>query len=147
MADWNGVRVAIAAQAATAEGIREATATKLSVIGMLPSVKVENVTSIEINNDRGGRGAGFEARIARIAGKLLVANAADIGRTQADTELYVERLFAAARTGLRLGYAGTVEDSWLDSAAIGPQEYGDQTFHGADLEWVVKVIESVTRTS
>ena len=147
MADWNGIRVALAAQAGTATGIREATATKLSVIGMLPSVKVENVTSIEINDERGGRGAGFESRIARIAGKLLVAYAADVGRTQADTELYVERLFEAARTGLRLGYAGIVEDSWLDVARIGPQEYGDQTLHGADLEWVVKVIESVTRTS
>ena len=147
MADWNAVRVALAAQAATAAGIREATATKLSVIGMLPSVKVENVTSIEINDARGGRGAGFESRIARIAGKLLVANSADVGRTLADTEGYVELLFAAARTGLRLGMAGTVEDSWLAIARIGPQEFGDQTFHGADLEWVVKVIESVTRTS
>ena len=147
MADWSAIRAALAAQSALASGIREATSTRLSVIGMLPSVKVEAVTSLEINTARGGRGMGFEARIAHIAGKLLVSSAADVGRTQIDTEALVERLFEQARTGLRLGFPAAVEDSWLDIASIGPQSYGGQELHGADLEWVVKVMEEVTRTA
>ena len=145
--DWSGIRAALATQAGTAAGIREATSTKLSGVGMLPTVKVEGITSLEIYDQRGGRGAGFEYRLARIAGKLLVASQADVGRNQVDTETYVERLFVAARTGLRLGYATIVEDSWLDTARIGQQEYGGDQFHGADLEWIVKVMESVERTA
>jgi hypothetical protein len=147
MADWTGIRSAIAAQMALAAGIRESTSTRLSVVGMLPAVKVEAVISIEILDSRGGRGAGFESRVARIAGKLLVPSASDVGRNQVDTETLVELLFAQARIGLRLGFPTIVEDSWLDVARIGPQEYGDQTLHGADLEWVVRVMESVERTS
>jgi hypothetical protein len=147
MADWSGIRAALATQMGLAEGIRESTSTKLSGFGMLPTVKVEGITSLEIYDQRGGRGAGFEYRIARIAGKLLVATAADIGRTQVTTETYVERLFVAARTGLKLGYPTVVEDSWLDSARVGQQEYGGKQLHGADLEWIVKVMETVERTS
>lgn len=147
MADWSGIRAAIAAQMALAAGIREATSTRLSVVGMLPSVKVEAVTSIEIYQPRGGRGAGAEYRQARIAGKLLVASASDVGRTQTDTEGLVELLFAQARVGLRLGYPTIVEDSWLDTVRIGPQEYGGQILHGADLEWIVHIMEPVERTS
>ena len=147
MADWAGIRAALAAQAGTAAGIREATSTALSGAGMLPAVKVERVTSLEINASRGGRGAGFEARIARIAGKLLVAKAADVGRSQVEAEGYVEALFVAGRTGLRLGYPTIVEDSWLDSARSGSQTFGEVECYGADLEWVVKTMESVERTS
>jgi hypothetical protein len=147
MADWAGIRAAIATQAGTAAGIREATSTKLSVIGMLPAVKVERVSSLSINDARGGRGAGFESRIARIAGKLLVSSASDLGRAQTDAETLVELLYVAARTGLTLGFATIVEDSWLDSAVLGMQEFGDQSLYGADLEWVVKTMESVERTS
>jgi hypothetical protein len=147
VADWAGIRAAIAAQMAQVSGVRESTATALSVVGMLPSVKVEAVTSIEIYDARGGRGAGFEYRLARVAGKLLVPSSADVGRTQTTTEAIVEAMFVRARTGLLLGYAGIVEDSWLDTARIGPQDYGGQTLHGADLEWVVKVMESVERTA
>lgn len=147
MADWSGIRAAIATQMGLAEGIRESTSTKLSGVGMLPAVKVEAVTSLEIYEPRGGRGAGFESREARIAGKLLVASAADVGRNQVDAETYVERLFAAARTGLKLGYATVVEDSYLDIARLGPQEFGGNSYYGADLEWVVRVMESVERTS
>lgn len=147
MADWAAIRAAIATQAGTAAGIREATSTNLSGVGMLPTVKVERIVSLDINDARGGRGAGFESRIARIAGKLLVASASDIGRAQVDAETYVERLFAAARTGILLGYAGTVEDSWLASASLGFQTVGEESYYGADLEWVVKVMESVERTA
>jgi hypothetical protein len=147
MADWAGIRAALAAQAGTAVGIREATSTSLSGVGMLPCVKVERLISLDINDARGGRGAGFESRIARVAGKLLVATAADIGRAQTVAEGYVEALFVAARTGLLLGYAGTVEDSWLANASLGFQTFGDETYYGADLEWVVKTIESVERTA
>ena len=58
----------------------------------------------------------------------------------------MEALFAAARTGFRLGYPTVVEDSWLDSARAGPQTFGEVECYGADLEWVVKTMESVERT-
>lgn len=147
MADWSGIRAAIATQYGTVSALRESTSTDLSQAGMLPALKVERVSSIELNAGRGGRGAGFEARLARVAGKLLMSRAADIGRAQVDVEAVVEDLYEAARTGLRLGYSGIVEDSWLDRVEIGEVEFGGVTYYGADLEWVVEIIEEVTRTS
>lgn len=147
MADWAGIRAAIATQMDAAASLRESTSTSLSGVGMLPAVKVERVSSLEINDARGGRGAGFEARIARVAGKLLMSRAADVGRAQVDVEGVVEELFVAARTGLRLGYSTIVEDSWLDKADIGEVEFGGGTYYGADLEWVVKTMEVAERSS
>lgn len=147
MADWSGVRAALATQMDTAASVRSSSSTDLSRVGMLPAVKVERISSLSINDSRGGRGAGFESRIARIAGKLIVASAADVGRNQVAAETTVEELFVAARTGLRLGYGGTVEDSWLESASLGEVEWGGITYYGADLTWVVEVIETAERTS
>src|SRR3989304_2710683 len=75
-------RSAIAAQCAAVSGIREGPSTKLSGATLFPCVKVEQVLEISIDNSRGGRGAGYEARIARIGGKLLGVKAADVGRAQ-----------------------------------------------------------------
>ena len=147
MADWSAIRAALATQMGLAASVRSSTSTDLSGAGMLPAVKVERMLSLSINDARGGRGAGFEARIARIEGKLIVASAADIGRNQVKAETTVEELFVAARTGLRLGYGGIVEDSWLESAEVGEVEFGGITYYGADLTWVVKVIEPATRKS
>ena len=147
MADWSGIRAAIATQMSAAPSIRESTSTKLSGVGMLPAVKVEVLAYLDINGSRGGRGAGFEARMARITGKLLVSKASDVGRAQPAAETAVEELFVAARTGLRLGYSTIVEDSWLESASVGTVEFAGVPFYGADLTWLVEVIEPATRTS
>jgi hypothetical protein len=146
MADWAAIRAAIATQMGLAAGVRDSSSTNFS-IGMLPAVKVERISSLEIYDARGGRGAGFEYRLARVEGKLLVATAADKGRAQVQAETVVEALFVAARTGLRLGYPGIVEDSWLDTASFGMQEFGGSELYGADLTWIVKVMETATRTS
>ena len=115
---------------------------------MLPAVKVERISSLEINPARGGRGAGFEARVARVEGKLLVARASDVGRSQVVAEGVIEELFAAARSGLRLGYSTIVEDSWLDVASMGEVAFGGSDYYGADLTWIVKTIdEPVFRSS
>ena len=147
MANWSGIRAALATQASAAASVRESTSTSLTNVGMLPAVKVERLSSLSINDARGGRGAGFESRIARVEGKLLVAKAADVGRSQIVAETVVEELFVAARTGLRLGYSTIVEDSWLEEAAVGTVEFGGASFYGADLTWVVEVIETAVRSS
>jgi hypothetical protein len=145
MADWSAIRAALASQMDTAS-VRESSSTNFT-IGMLPCVKVERISEIEIWEARGGRGAGFEYRLARIEGKLLVSSSKDLGRAQVDAEGIVEELFVAARTGLRLGFPGIVEDSWLDSASLGMQEFAGSELYGADLRWIVKVMETATRTS
>ena len=151
MADWSGIRSAIAAQCAAISGIREGTSTKLSGATLFPCVKVEQVLEISIDNSRGGRGAGYEARIARIGGKLLVAKAADVGRAQVTAETYVEELFVAARgtatNGMLLGYATIVEDAWLQRAAMGQVTFGGEAYYGADLEWMARLMETATRTA
>ena len=147
MADLAGIRAALATQAGNASSVREATSTSLSNVGMLPAVKVERVESISINDARGGRGAGFESRIINVVGKLLVTSSSDTGRNQVRAEETVEELFTACRTGLRLGYGGIVEDSWLESAEVGTIDFGGTSYYGADLRWVVEIIEAVERTS
>ena len=151
MADWSGIRSAIAAQCAAVSGIREGTSTKLSGATVLPCVKVEQVLEISIDTSRGGRGTGYEARVARIGGKLLVGKAADVGRAQTTAETYVEELFVAARgtatNGMLLGYATIVEDAWLLRAAMGEVTFAGEAYYGANLEWMVRTMETATRTA
>ena len=147
MADWTGIRAAIAATAAAVSGIEEGTSTDLSNVVLTPCVKITHVESAIIDDSGGGRGAGFEARLATIRGELVVAKTADIGRAMPNVETYCEDLTVAYRTGLQLGYTGVVQDSWLDSWEAGDLEYGGVTYAGASLTFKVKVRENVTRTA
>lgn len=148
--DWTGIRAAIAASCATAPSIREATHLKLGGVGKLPAVKVTEIESIVIDDDRGGRsGLNFEARRAVIKGELILPKPSDIGRTLVDLETCIEELFVVARGatghGFLLGMSTVVRDSWLEQAEVGDMDYGEH-YPGADLTWIVLIDEkAITR--
>lgn len=141
------IRSRLARQAASAPSVRKATSDDLDAVTMTPCVIVEMVDSDEIDEARGGRGAGFEARTLTVTGYALVARAADSGRSINECEPIVAELFEASRDGIQLGLQ-YVEDAALMSAEMGDIDHGDETWLGARLTWIVKVRqEGVSRTA
>lgn len=150
MADWTAIRVAIAALCKV-PGIRESTATATAGVGMLPGIKITHVESLSITDyyGTGGRGAGFEARMAKISGELLLPKPGSVGSAMSALEPYMEALYVAFRTGFHLGSPlnNYVQDCWLDSADAGEFQYGGIGYPGAKLTFYVVIRESVTRTA
>jgi hypothetical protein len=147
MADWAAIRAAIATQMGAASSVKESLSTEATGVGSVPTVRVLHTESIEVDDESGGRGAGFESRIAIIKGLLLVEQSSDVGRAVDACEPIIEELFAAARLGIKLGYPMIVSDSWLDAAEVGDITFGGADWIGAGLTWVVKVREPVTRSA
>lgn len=147
MADWQGIRQAIATQMGAASSVVESSADEAQGVGSVPTVRVTHVDMLEIDGDAGGRGAAFEARRATIKGVLLVDQSGAVAPSLAVVDDVVEDLFAAARTGLKLGYGTVVRDSWLETAQVGYVTFGGVEWVGAELTWIVVVREAVTRTA
>lgn len=148
--DWSAIRTALATQASGGTGIASATASAngLEEIGSLPAVKVMLVTSIRIDDNRGGRvGTVHESREAPVVGLLLVDTSAGKGHGLWRAEPLVEQLFERSRVGIKLGL-DYVEDAWLDSADIGEVDFNGETFIGAVLNWIVRVRQTdLSRTA
>lgn len=147
MADWSAVRSAIASLCKVS-GIKESTSTATQGVGQLPAVKITHVESLSISDyyGTGGRGAGFEARMAKISGELLLNKPGTVGAAMINLEPYMEALYVAFRTGFHLGLS-YVQDCWLDSVDAGQFSYGGADYPGAKLTFFVVVRESVTRVA
>lgn len=143
MADWSGIRAAIASNAMAVSGMREGTSTSLDSVGMLPAVKVTHVESVQM----GDRSMSQEYRQATVKGQLLVASPAGPGRAEVAMETLAEGLAVVYRKGIQLGFPTVVKDSWLDRWESGTFTYGDTTFNGADLTWIVQIRDEITRTA
>lgn len=145
--DPAAIRAALARQAASAPSVRKATSTDLDSPTMLPEVWVELVDSDEVDETRGGRGAGFEARTLTVTGYALVATSSSPGRALNEVEPIVAELFEASRDGLQLGL-DHIEDAALMSAETADIDIGKDVYIGARLTWRVRVREEgVSRTT
>lgn len=143
MADWSVIRAAIAAKAANVAGINEGTSTSLTGIGELPSIKVTHVEKVDMTD----RGAGYEYREGTVRGELICAKPGTIGDAQQSVESLCELLTIEFRTGVQLGYAGTVQDCALTAWEMATITYGATEYPGASLTWLVRVRENVTRAA
>lgn len=143
MADWYGIRTAIASNLSGVSGIRRSTADILDNVSMLPEIHVTNITNLDMVD----RGAGYEYVEADINGDLYVAQSSTLGRAMADVEPYLEGIRVRLRRGVQLGYTTVVQDSFLRQAEVGNMEIGDETYIGAKLSFRVCVRENITRTA
>lgn len=141
-ANWAGIKAALATTAANTSGIAQASSTELQGVPDTPCVLITHVESVTQTD----RGAGYRSREAVIKGLLLCGSPGDIGDAVAVVEAQCELLQDAYETGVLLGYAGTVQDSYLDSWIPGPQTYAKADWLGADLTFKVTVRENLART-
>lgn len=139
MADWAGIKAAIAAQCANATGVVEATSTELQGVSDYPCVKVTHITSVEVT---GRPQASVVERHATIMGKLLVAKSGDLGDALTSVETIAEAISVACDTGILLGFPGRVQDYQLLKWEAGDVEYGGQEWSGAILTWEALVREN-----
>lgn len=144
MADWTLTRQNIAAKAGNVAGIEFASADDIGSALEDPAVLVTHTGNIQTLE----RGPGYELRRADIKGLLALSRSPSVGQAGASADGLIELLFIEFRSGIQLGQAGIVQDSWLESA----EEESDITIGGVEyigyrLTWPVVVRENVTRTA
>ena len=142
MADWAGIKAAIATRCATVSGIKHASSTNIDSAPVTPAVIVTHVGDMEVI-----RGIGFEERNAEVAGVLLVSTSEGTGSAMSRSDGLLENLFVEFRNGTLLGYPTVVQDAWLSGATADVIEVGTIKYEGYRLRWQVHTREGVTRTA
>ena len=138
---WAAVLAALAAQAATVTGIAEATSTELDGIGSLPSVKVQRLDGLVVDED--GRIASVvDYLTGTVSGLLVLAYPGKASVPRITGSDLVAGLFRAARQGVKLGQPNVVIDSWLQSAQWDDLMQIGDGLPGYHLTWVVQIKET-----
>lgn len=143
MADWHGIRAALATKLGAVSGVESASADSIDNAPSTPAVLITNVSTLDMTD----RGAGYEYREADINGLLLVARTADTGTAMDTAEDLAEAITVAMRTGVQLGYTGIVQDSYVRLIQLGGVTVGGIDYVGATMVFRVVVRENVTRTA
>lgn len=143
MADWYGIRTAIATKLGAVSGIESSSAVDIDDAVITPAVVITNVTGIDMVD----RGAGYEYREADVNGLLMVARTSDTGTAMETAEQLAEAITVAMRSGVQLGYTGVVQDSYLRLVRLGEVSVSGSAYVGGTLTFRVAVRENVTRTA
>lgn len=142
MADWAGIKAAIATRGATISGVKFSSSTNLDSAPNTPALLVTHVSDMNVV-----RGIGWEGREAEVSGVLLVSVSAGAGTAMTTSDGLLESLFVEFRNGTLLGYPTVVQDAWLAGATADVIEVGNVKYEGYRLRFQVQTREGVTRTA
>lgn len=151
MPDYQSIGDALVTQWLTVSGVRSATRRALDSVPNGSHVVVRG--DVRVEPDMGplaGRGPGYEAMLQRWTCVLYVAPYSSTGPAVDTTLGLVGNAYAAWRTGLRLGLAGTVQDSYINAAQVTETldvPKSTSRYVGCIFEVVVRVRENVTRSA
>lgn len=140
MADWNGIRAAIATKCGSVAGINSASAADIDAAPDTPAVIVTHTAGIRTLQHSWGT----LEREADINGVLVVSRAPGTGVAAETADDLLELLFTEWLTGLNLGYPAVVQDSWITSASFDLLSVGGIDYAGYRITWTVRTRESKT---
>lgn len=143
MANWHGIRSAIATKLALVSGIATATADDIDAAPETPAVLVTNVSNIEVTH----RSFTVYQREADINCLLLVARTGGAGAAMQTAEGVLEGIFTASIAGVQLGYPTVVQDATLVRAQMGQVTVAGIDYIGGNLTYHVTVRENVTESA
>ena len=150
--DNQSIGDALVTQWLTVSGVRSASRKALDGVPNGSHVVVRGEVRIEPDTiaPLGGRGAGYEAMVQHWTCVLYVAPYSHTG-TAVDTTIgIVANAYAAWRSNLRLGLAGSVQDSYIEAVQIVEEldvPKATAKYAGAIFQIAVRTRVNVTRTA
>lgn len=143
MADWHGIRQALATKCAAIAGINQATADAIEGAPDTPAIFVLNIANLDMTD----RGHGYESRDADINALLVLTRSPGLGTATEQADDLMELIDVAFRTGINLGYPAIVQDAYRASASEDSEiTIGGVEYIGYRMTFRVRVRENVTRS-